>query len=333
MKFAAVICLLLVVGSTMAIDLTMPSLLKEWKIFKSTYGKTYETKADELYRFGVFIKNMEISKKLNEMPGNKAEYGVTQFSDLSQEEFKATFLTFRPNNISIDTTPITSNGATATPPCSINWVSKGATTPIYNQGQCGSCWAFSATEQIETMFYLGGAGPLTELSMQQITSCDTTCDGCNGGWPYLAYEYVESAGGIETYASYPYSSGTGITGTCKFQASEVFAKVTSWKYISQSASGEATMGSTVCSTSPLSICVDASTWQNYKGGIVTSGCGTQLDHCVQAVGLVQNGNPPYWIVRNQWGVTWGEQGYIYLEYGVDMCGLALECTTVSAVRA
>jgi len=328
-SFTAVALLLLIAG-VFAVDLSMISLLQDWKEFKKTYNKHYDTKADELYRFGVFMKNMEISKKLNEAPGNKAEYGVTQFSDLSPEEFKAGYLLPQAINTTRDTTPMQ---AGATPPCSINWVSKGATTPIYNQGQCGSCWAFSATEQIETMFYLGGAGALTQLSMQQIVSCDTTCEGCNGGWPYLAYEYVQKAGGIETYASYPYSSGNGITGACKFNSALIFANVASWKYISQSASGETAMANTVCSTSPLSICVDASTWQNYRGGIVTSNCGTQLDHCVQAVGLVQNGNPPYWIVRNQWGVTWGEQGYIYLEYGVDMCGLALETTTVAAVKA
>jgi len=321
---------LFLIAFTFAIDLSMSSLLKEWKDFKVTYDKSYSSKPDELYRFGVFAKNMEISQKLNEAPGNKAEYGMTQFSDLTREEFKATYLTFRPDNITRDTTV---TEATATPPCSINWATKGATTGIYNQGQCGSCWAFSSTEQIESMYYLGGAGAITELSMQQITSCDKTCAGCNGGQTYLAYKYVESAGGIETYASYPYTSGNGVTGNCNFVASKVFAKVTSWKYISQSASGESAMGSAVCSSSPLSICVDASTWQNYRGGIVTSNCGTQLDHCVQAVGLVQNGNPPYWIVRNSWGITWGEKGYIYLEYGVDMCGLALESTTVTATKA
>jgi C1A family cysteine protease len=308
----------------------MTSMLKEWKEFKKTYNKEYENKADELYRFGLFVKNMEISKKLNETPGNKAQYGMTQFSDLSTEEFRSTYLTYKSSNRTRDVTP--SMGAGATPPCSINWTQKGATTPIYNQGQCGSCWAFSATEQIETMFYLGGQGALTQLSMQQIVSCDTTCDGCNGGEPYLAYRYVQSAGGIETYANYPYSSGNGVTGSCKFDGN-VFANVASWSYVSQSASGETAMANAVCNTSPLSICVDASTWQNYRGGIVTSNCGTQLDHCVQAVGLVQSGSPPYWIVRNQWGVTWGEQGYIYLEYGVDMCGLALESTTVAAVKA
>jgi C1A family cysteine protease len=330
MRFTAVVLLLLVVCGVFAIDLSMVSMLKEWKQFKKTYNKEYDTKADELYRFGVFVKNMEISKKLNDAPGNKAEYGVTQFSDLSAEEFKATYLTYRPDNVTRNMTPLE---AGATPPCSINWVDKGATTPIYNQGQCGSCWAFSATEQIETMYFLGKVGPLTKLSMQQIVSCDNTCAGCNGGQPYLAYKYVQNAGGIETYSSYPYSSGDGVTGSCKFNKADVFANVANWKYISQSPSGESSMASTVCGTSPLSICVDASTWQNYRGGIVTSNCGTQLDHCVQAVGLAQSGSPPYWIVRNQWGVTWGEQGYIYLEYGVDMCGLALESTTVTSEKA
>ena len=104
--------------------------------------------------------------------------------------------------------PIKDFGAppSPTPPSSIDWVKRGAVTPVKNQGQCGSCWAFSATEQIESDNFLA-TGQLLELSPQQITSCDTTSYGCSGGWTEHAYDYVKSAGGIESAHAYPYTSG------------------------------------------------------------------------------------------------------------------------------
>ena len=143
--------------------------------------------------------------------------------------------------------------------------------------------------------YLGG-GSLDVLSPQQITSCDQTDLGCDGGNPGTAYAYVMSAGGIEGAAAYPYTSGvTGETGSCKFRKSDVEVKVKGWSYVSQSASQEKKMLKQV-QQSPISVCVDATIWQTYVSGVVTtaSGCGDQLDHCVQVAGF--NAEENYWIV-------------------------------------
>ena len=170
-----------------------------------------------------------------------------------------------------------------------------AVTAVKNQGQCGSCWAFSATEEIESCTKLGG-GDLPVLAPQQITSCDTVDAGCNGGNTNTAYQYVISAGGMEAETSYPYTSGTTEqSGTCTFNAADITTKITGFSYVSEEASQEGKMLTQVAS-SPISVCVDATIWQTYTSGIITaaSNCGTALDHCVQVAGYNSDGG--YWLV-------------------------------------
>jgi C1A family cysteine protease len=207
------------------------------------------------------------------------------------------------------------------------------TTPVKNQGYCGSCWAFSAVEQIETDYWMA-SGNEAILSPQQVTSCDKTAEGCNGGWTEHAYEYVIRAGGIEGDSDYPYTSGTaGVTGSCKANAHYYVVSIGGYETVSSSASGETAMANYVAATGPLSICVDAETWSSYTGGVM-SVCGQSVDHCVQAVGLdTTSATSPYWIVRNSWGVTWGNAGYIYLAYGKNTCNLASDATYVTGATA
>ena len=139
------------------------------------------------------------------------------------------------------------------------------TTPVKDQGQCGSCWAFSVVEQIEADAHrlLGYTGVLSE---QELVDCDTSDSGCGGGWPTNAYEWIESEGGLETEDDYPYTSGLG--STCKADPSKFVVTVTDYKQLSS----ERAMGSYVASTGTLSVAVDASAWSSYVGGVVTS-CG------------------------------------------------------------
>jgi C1A family cysteine protease len=167
------------------------------------------------------------------------------------------------------------------------------------------------------------------LSPQQIVSCDKTSYGCNGGWTEHAYKYVTSAGGIESNNDYPYTSGTGNTGICKADKSDFKIKVSKYYTVK----GESSMASYMQSTGPLSVCLDASKWNTYRGGILSSSqCGHQVDHCVQAVGVDTSSNG-YWKVRNSWGTGWGEQGYIRLQYGKNTCDITNDPTYVSVSRA
>jgi len=298
----------------------------EFESFKKTHGKTYTGEEHE-YRFSVFTETLKTIEERNAF--GEAKHAVNKFADLTPEEFKAMYLGYRPkkNGFRVEADiPLTNITAAK----SIDWRSHSPSilTAVKNQGQCGSCWAFSATEQIETDVAIA-TGKLLTLSPQQITSCDKTDLGCNGGNTETAYEYVVKAKGIEPNADYPYTSGKkGKTGTCKFTKSDVSAKITGYKTISSNKRGEAKM-MTQIANSPISVCVDAETWQTYDSGIVGKSCGASLDHCVQAVGYQASGKKPYWIVRNSWAADWGEKGYIYVEAGIDACGIAKDATVVT----
>merc|ERR1712060_871597 len=239
----------------------------------------------------------------------------------------------------------------------IDWRKTTAVTPVKNQGQCGSCWAFSATEAIESQMILttGGKYDFT-LSPQQIASCTPStgtygCQGCNGGFTEGAYEYVKSAPGLangfyipysqsltetEPTASCPTAKVAQITGEYK-ELSGSYAQVSGYSYaVPPCTSGscehqDLTAFAAALEHTPLSVCVNAGVWNDYTGGVLTSAaCGPMgaeyQDHCVMAVGFNSSAPTPYWIVRNSWATTWGEQGYIYLEMAKNTCGVADDAT-------
>jgi C1A family cysteine protease len=252
-------------------------------------------------------------------------HGITKFADYTHSEF------MRLNNAdpslqsaspkeTLTSVPLTT---TAT---SVDWTGK-YTTPVKDQGYCGSCWAFSAAEQIESdaMRTLGYS---TQLSPAQITQCDTRSSGCNGGWTEFAYNYVKGNRGLETAADYPYTSTmyAGTTGRCAADYTKAKIGVTSYTTIK----GETNMANYVLSTGPLSVCLDATQFNSYTGGIMTR-CGTNVNHCVQAVG-VNTGSGGYWKVRNSWGTGWGESGFIRLAYGQNTCAITNDPTYVSVYK-
>jgi len=165
--------------------------------------------------------------------------------------------------------------------------------------------------------------------MEQVVDCDDTCYGCSGGWTYLAYEYVMQQGGIDSYASYPYTAGNGNSGNCAFTQSSVVTPVSNWNYVTQS-DDETEMQTYMVANGPLSICVYAEAWMSYTSGVFTADeCQGQIDHCVQATGYNTASSTPYWIVRNSWGADWGVNGFIWLQYGQNTCSLGDVVTAVT----
>jgi len=291
------------------------AVMEAFSRFMQEYGKQY-TDSEFATRLGIFADNLERVNEMNAehiLLGGEAVFGVTQFSDLTPAEFKAMYLTYRPSNSSEPRVKVVLEGAPATV---VDWRTKGAVTDVKDQGQCGSCWAFSATEAIESYSFLND-GKLVPLSPQQITSCDKTDSGCNGGWPHIAFDYVVKAGGIESSADYPYTSGGGSTGTCKFDKSKVAVKMAGHQAV---AKGEDNL-KTALNNGPPSVCLAADAFQSYRSGILKS-CPGSVDHCVQAVGYDDTNTPPYWIVRNSWAKSWGEEGYIRIATGKDLCHIA-----------
>jgi len=160
--------------------------------------------------------------------------------------------------------------------------------------------------------------------MEQIVDCDTTDSGCDGGIPANAYQYVQGAGGIEDYNDYPYDSGGQ---QCQFDSSDVVQGTANFQ--AGSVSGEDGLYQQASTSGPVSVCVDASEWQNYNGGVLTE-CGSSIDHCVQLTGYANYGQDgDYWIVRNSWGTDWGLNGYIQIAIGQDLCGIGDEATAVA----
>jgi len=300
-------------------------VFKSFLQFVQTHQKKYLESEFEL-RYNNFKENLVKIKQLNEKSPNKV-FGVNKFADMSQEEFRSKYLMKKgviKKNTNIKPEDVLQPRPNIDLPATWDWRWRGAVTRVKNQGQCGSCWAFSVTENVESVWLIAGHSNNGSLSLspQQIVDCDSSDDGCDGGDPPTAYQYIIQAGGLESNAAYPY---TAQDGTCAFDPSQVVAKISSWKYATQN-SNENTLQQNLYSWSPLSICVDASSWQYYQGGVVSpSDCGTQLDHCVQMVGYHQGSN--YYIVRNSWGTDWGLNGYILLQMGGDTCGCADEATS------
>jgi len=286
--------------------------------FMKEYGKSYDSVEEYAKRLGVFAENMERVAKMNAehvLINGEAVFGVTKFSDLTPEEFKATYLTYRPSNRTRNVKDPVIEGPIAN---DIDWVSKGAVTPVKDQGRCGSCWAFSATAAIESYAKLSGKYGLEVLSAQQINSCDKRDGGCNGGNTETAYEYVKGAGGIERNSDYPYTSGGGSTGSCKFQSSKIAVTISGYHSVSR---GESALKNAL-NDGPASLCLAASSWQTYRGGILAR-CDNQVDHCVQGTGY---SGSSYWRIRNSWGTSWGESGFIRLAQGKDLCKVSDDTT-------
>jgi len=227
-------------------------------------------------------------------------------------------------------------------PDSFDWRTKGMVTPVKDQGQCGSCWAFSTIGTIESHWALKG-NTLTQFSEQLLVDCSNGCSneppygpvcnqGCNGGWQWNAYSDVISWGGVETETQYPY---TAETGSCHKNPKILQAKVKSYVCLSNQTAGAANedqMAAYLMQTGPIAVAMDADILQYYYSGIVDPWfpdweCDpTQLDHALLIVGWgVESseiwGQTPFWIVKNSWGADWGEDGYFRLIRGTGACGI------------
>jgi len=287
--------------------------------YMTKYQKHYKSDAEFLSRFQIFKDNLKIIAEKNAKYAPKTTYAVNKFADLTKAEFKELYLMSNLPPYRPMAEVITNISGTA--PTTFDWRTKGACTSVKDQGQCGSCWAFSATENIESVAFLAKKN-LPILGPQQIVDCDKDDYGCGGGWPYVAFGYVTKAGGQDTEATYPY---TARDGTCKFKTTGIGAKINGYKSISKD---ESVIQTALTTIAPFSVCVDASEWSFYSGGVITpDNCGRSVDHCTQLIGYDATKTPGYWIVRNSWGTDWGLSGFIYLEMGGDTCLIADYVTT------
>ena len=274
------------------------------------------------YQHFVYSSNADAVKYMNihSKDAGGAFYSLNKFSGESPYEF-SNRLMLTPNTTLHSQIPLAKDLPTDDLPESFDWREKGAVTPVKNQEQCGSCWAFSTTGDIEGSWFLSG-NQLTSLSEQDLVDCDHNGDqGCNGGLPSQAMQYVINAGGIESEKAYPYyASDQQCKYNSKVPTKKVAATISSYERVSQD---EDQMAAYLVKNGPLSIGINAQWMQFYNSGIsnpkVCNPAG--LDHGVLIVGYGVENSTKFWIIKNSWGEDWGEQGYYRIVRGVGKCGL------------
>jgi len=284
--------------------------------FLNTYNKSYDETAFN-NRFPIFVENYKFIHQINQNDNLTFSLGINKFADMTPEEFKKYYCGFQKTNSS-QCTKFSESGITA--PDVLDWRLKNVVTPVKDQGQCGSCWAFAVTETLESGYAIK-TGNLEILAPQELVDCDKNSFGCSGGYPELALQYIE-AHGLELESEYPYSATDGV---CK--ATDTQYKLD--QCFDVPANNEALLKSAV-SKAPLTVVIEADqrVFQFYKSGVITaSSCGQNLDHAVQLVGYGTENNMDYWLVRNSWGAGWGENGYVKLERNSNVaggtCGIAM----------
>jgi len=261
--------------------------------------------------------------------------GHNQFSHMNSEEWKAYVKgTGKPTKQTAKFThnaPVQAKAKGA----SKDWVAEGAVNAIKDQGQCGSCWAFSTVGALEGAYQIKN-NQLNTFSEQYLVSCDNrknggTDLGCNGGLMDSAFEWLQSNGGIASGADVPYTSGTTKqNGDCDLTVAKVAGTAPkSWTDVK--ANSDDAMISAL-DQQPVAVAIEADqpAFQLYKSGVFTAACGTNLDHGVLAVGYGTDNGVDFYKVRNSWGGSWGENGYIRFARGIaqkeGQCGILMEAS-------
>jgi cathepsin F len=304
-------------GASASTELNLQPNVALFQKFKADFNREYASAKEEAERFEIFVANMERAAEYQALDQG-ASYGVTLHADLTEEEFREKWLGMASKPDTSDF-PVAAN-IPETNATSIDWVAKGAVTPVKNQGQCGSCWAFSTTGNLEGVGFVK-SGKLESLSEQQLVDCDTKQDhGCQGGLPSNAYKYIMDNKGIDTEQSYPYK---GVGGNCAAKQGTTGATISNWTAISQD---EKQIAAQLVERGPLSIGINAGPMQLYAGGVACPWkilCNPkQLDHGVLIVGFgTDEKKGDYWKIKNSWGAGWGEKGYYRICRGKGACGL------------
>jgi len=300
---------------------------KDYQNFFSAFVKKYNKKYthDEFFpRYNIFKANYNKIRHHNQ---KKSTYSmaINEFADMTFTEFHSKMTGYKRVDNGVLRSKNGPHKSVTAPAPAIDWRTKGAVTPVKNQQQCGSCWAFSTTGSTEGAHQIK-TGNLVSLSEQQLVDCSQAQgnQGCNGGLMDQGFQYIITNGGITTEAAYPY---TAADGTCN---TNVTSAATLSSFVDVTVGSETALLAAV-NIGPVSVAIEADQecFQFYSGGILSDpSCGMQLDHGVLAVGYGTDASTqtPFWIVKNSWGATWGESGYVRLIRNTNECGIAQEAS-------
>ena len=298
------------IGAALLFNQPQGSKVSQFETWKSQHSIHFSSEIENIYRERIFHENLAKIEAHNSQNSNTYEMGLNQFSAMTHEEFAETYL-----NLIVDPEASLRDSVDDAIIGDVDWVSAGAVTDVKNQGQCGSCWAFSATGGLEGLSKLKGA--LQSFSEQDLVDCAGIIYGnqaCNGGLMDGAFRYVK-AKGISHDAEYPYVAKKE---TCKKTVKRDFkikghTDVKNCNDLANALNGR-----------PVSVAVDATNWSPYKTGIFNN-CATALNHGVLLVGVSDNS----WVVKNSWGTSWGEKGFVRLARG-NTCGLCNQASYPTA---
>lgn len=318
----------ILLGAVLAVEVVQVTEVEEvikdgaWHLWKSDHSRKYKDEGEERVRYAIWKDNLQRIVKHNEK-SKTLFLSMNKFGDMTNKEYRATMNGYRNKKIS-------TGGSTFLPPAnmelpeSVDWRTSGMVTPVKDQKQCGSCWAFSATGSLEGQ-HQKKTGKLVSLSEQNLVDCSRHFgnEGCDGGLMDYAFMYVKANKGIDTEKSYPY---TGEDDPCTFKRSTVGANDTG--FVDVKSGSEKSLQQAVASIGPISVGIDAShfSFQFYHSGVYEEDmCSSEnLDHGVLVVGYGQTKKgKKYWIVKNSWNTDWGQAGYIWMirDYK-NNCGIA-----------
>jgi C1A family cysteine protease len=311
--------------------LALSSSLELRQVFENWANQFRVEFQNDIHKQGTFIKWIENHAYIESINSQNKTYtlGHNQFSGMNSDDFSKYLATsytrfnairsYRGEHINSDV-----NLASA-----VDWVAKGAVTPVKDQGQCGSCWSFSTTGALEGAYFLK-YGHLVSFSEQQLVDCDSFGNGgrdhgCNGGLMDNAFDWISKNGGLCTESSYPYVSGnTKTAGSCQTSCSKVSGSGIT-RHVDVPKSDNSLMSA--LTQQPVSVAIEADQrdFQLYKSGVFTGTCGTNLDHGVLVVGYGSEGGLDFYKIKNSWSSSWGENGYIRIGRGAQYNGGSGQC--------
>ncbi|KAK5861728.1 hypothetical protein PBY51_017182 [Eleginops maclovinus] len=299
-----------------------------WELWKKTHEKQYRNEVEDMHRRELWEENLKLISMHNletSMGLHTYDLSMNHMGDLTAEEILQSFATLTPPT-DIQRAPSALRGASgATLPDTMDWRDKGCVTNVKMQGSCGSCWAFSAAGAMEGQL-AKTTGKLLDLSPQNLVDCSSKYGnhGCKGGFMSQAFQYIIDNQGIDSEASYPYK---GQDQQCHYNPLYRAANCSSYNFLPEG--DEGSLKEALATIGPISVAIDATrpTFAFYRSGVYDdSGCSQKVNHGVLAVGYGTLNGHDYWLVKNSWGKSFGDQGYVRMARNKqNQCGIALYC--------